>query len=84
MQFNKWNQRAVLEKKKSKGLLSSVLKKKDSKVLFSQMSENIQVELTGNEIGVPINIKHEGHIGFDNKEGGFTVITNFLLIVADS
>lgn len=25
------------------------------------------------DIGVPINLKHEGHIGFNKEEGGFTV-----------
>lgn len=32
------------------------------------------------EIGVPINIKHEGHIGFNSAEGGFQVFTNIFIV----
>jgi hypothetical protein len=50
------------------------------KNLFSSFLDKVTTKLDdgkGKEIGVPINIKHEGHIGFDSKDG-FTV-NNFLV-----
>jgi len=67
LRFQKWTaaQTVVEDTKKGKNrrhsytFLPKFLKKTDDSII------------TANEIGVPINIKHEGHIGFDKKEGGF-------------
>jgi hypothetical protein len=60
LQFKKYTQE---QQKRSSGFFSKfVLKKQDSKG-----------ELRGDSIGVPINVTHEAHIGYDAEGGGFQV-----------
>jgi hypothetical protein len=49
-------------KKRAKpGILGKFRKKKEDE------------EISEGSIGTPMNVSHEGHIGFDHKEGTFTV-----------
>ncbi len=52
------------EKRKSKTLRDRIFKRKDSKGTESSSQADFS-------IGMPVNVVHEGHVGFDKKEGSF-------------